>query len=990
MNTSSKARKTKNLAFFLRIFSLLIFISAITISVIFSTSYIENNSKLSIEFAGGYETQVQYNGKGTQKDVVNLLKNRVDPLGTSNVNIESITNGNGKNYKLSLSKDAGVSVSAFVHNAARSGYFYLMDKAGNDLLATKYNDKAKTWSARDKRLKLSDVFSKIIVQNNQASHRPELHFIVKDKEILTDLTAQKDSTFYIYSDIGQLLDYVRNSVEGINLLAGFIDKLDPVKDAKERTGLISLLDSNTPGLGNGTSVLQLAKQNSPLLRNLLDISKNGGFGVAWKYTDMIDSANILSVDTNVDTNTYDPQDRFDPSASETSKKISPMNAWLPYIHDLVRLDDISNILNQDVIDYRYTPYWVGAIQPSSDSLIAAGDEVTGLNLESAEQFQNVLSSGLSENSFTLIGNSPVAPSLGADSLKVIIIVLALAVIILVVLIIFYYRLLGIIVLITLASFLLFTIVSFTFISGILAPESLLALIIGFALLVDSVINLLERFKKEHAEGKTLTTAFKAANKKTLSSSLDNSIIILIVSLVIFWFGTRAIKGFVIMTSIATFGVIVFGILLLRLILWGMISKNWLEDKPKILGTNIYRKNNVVLNAKVSEEEITSDNTLKNVTNKKLKNKDSVPTDSKFKSFINKFKITNSNIFSKWSKWILSGSAVLIIASGVTYGVIGANFASGFDSRTDFIGLATVSGSPTSIDYSVVKTAEDTINEIKPEIKKSVQFDKYFKNINYTLLAGGIGSQYQFNVNIETNININSQQKDEFINFLGLITSNSKWTSNSSVSWSKPDQVVSKSGSDLLINMVVAISLSFVIILIYIIIRFQLTYVLPLILAIIFGLIMTLAIISLVHITISTTIVGILLGVMMLIVMSVMVIFDNIREIKLNNNQTKVLTKEEIIAISNESVQKSLPRTLIINGIILLSSVVVMLVIPSFWIVALSMLVGSLVSLITSYFIAPWMWSYFERWRVSCYKKRLNKIKKHFVGPDEYVVEGINE
>ncbi|WP_342276931.1 protein translocase subunit SecDF [Spiroplasma endosymbiont of Nebria brevicollis] len=984
MNTSSKARKTKNLAFFLRIFSLLIFVSAITISVIFSTTYIENNSKLSIEFAGGYETQVQYNGKGTQKDVVNLLKNRVDPLGTSNVNIESITNGNGKNYKLSLSKDAGVSVEAFVHNAARSGYFYLMDKAGNDLLATKYDDKAKTWSARDKRLKLSDVFSKIIVQNNQASHRPELHFIVKDKEILTDLTAQKDSTFYIYSDIGQLLDYVRNSVEGINLLARFIDRLDPVKDVKERTGLISLLDSNTPGLGNGASVLQLAKKNS----HLLDISKNGGFGIAWKYADTVDSTNILSVDTNVDTNTYDPQDRFDPSASEASKKISPMNAWLPYIYNLVRLDDISNILNQDVIDYRYTPYWVGAIKPSSDSLIAAGDEVTGLNLESAEQFQNVLSSGLSENSFTLIGNSPVAPSLGADSLEVIIIVLLVTIITLMVLIIFYYRLLGIIVLITLASFLLFTIVSFTFISGIFAPESLLALIVGFALLVDSVINLLERFKKEHGEGKTLTTAFKAVNKKTLSSSLDNSIIILIVSLVIFWFGTRAIKGFVIMTSIATFGVIVFGILLLRLLLWGMISKNWLEDKSKILGTNIYRKNNIVLNAKISEKEVTSDDKVKNDTNKKSKNKDFAPINSKFKKFINKFKITNSSIFSKSSKWILSGSAVLVIASGVTYSVIGANFASGFDSRTDFIGLATVSGSSTSIDYSVVKTAEDTINEIRPEIKKSTQFDKYFKNINYTLLAGGI--RYKFNVNIETNININSQQKDDFIKFLGSITSNSKWTSNSSVSWSKPDQVVSKSGADLLINMIIAISLSFVIILIYIIIRFQLTYVLPLILAIIFGLIMTLAIISLVHIAISTTIVGVLLGVMMLIVMSVMVIFDNIREIKLNNNQTKVLTKEEIIAISNESVQKSLPRTLIINGIILLSSVVIILIIPSFWIMALSMLVGSLVSLIASYFIAPWTWSYFERWRVSRYKKRLNKIKKHFVGPDEYVVEGINE
>lgn len=989
MNTSSKARKIKNLAFFLRIFSLLIFVSAIIVSVIFSTNYIENNSKLSIEFAGGYETQVQYNGKGTQKDVVNLLKNRVDPLGTSNVNIENITNGNGKNYKLSLSKDAGVSVSAFVHNATRSGYFYLVDKTGNDLSATKYDDKTKTWSTRDKRLKLSDVFSSITVQNNQASHHPELHFVVKDKEIITDLTAQKNNPFYIYSDIGQLLDYVRNSVEGINLLARFIDKLDPVKDVKERSGLISLLDSNT--LGSGANVLQLAKDNSPMLRNLFDISKNGAFGIAWTYSDNIDSTKILSVDTNVDTNTYDPQDRFDPSAKEVNKKISPMNAWLPYIHDLLRLDDISNILNQDVIDYHYTPYWIGVIQPTSDSLIAAGDEVTGLNLESAKQFQNVLSSGLSENSFTLIGNSPVVPSLGADSLKVIMIVLIITVIMLMVLIIFYYRLLGTIVLITFASFLLFTIVSFTFISGIIAPESLLALIVGFALLVDCVVNLLERFKKEHMEGKTLTTAFKAVNRKTLAPALDNSIIILVISLVIFWFGTRAIKGFVIMASLATFGVIVFGVLLLRLLLWAMVNKNWLEDKPKILGTNIYRKNNVVLKAKVSKKKLTSEDNLQHNANKNLEKKDSVSTNGKFKKIINNFKVTNCNIFSKWSKWIISGSAVLVVASGVTYGIIGANFASGFDSKTDFIGLATVKGNPTdpNCSYNIIKTAEDSINEIEPQIKKSTKFNQYFKNINYTLLAGGIGNEYQFNVNIETNININSQQKNDFINFLKNIT-NSHWTTNSSITWSKPDQIVSKSGADLVINMVIAIALSFTVIMIYIIIRFQLTYVLPLILSIVLGLVMTLAIITLVHIAISTTIVGILLGVMMLIVMNVMVIFDNIRETKLNNNQNKFLTKEEIIIISNKSVQKSLPRTLIINGTVLLSSLVIIFIIPSFWIVALSMLLGSLVSLVTSYFIAPWMWSYFELWRVSRYKKRLNKIKKHFVGPDEYVIEGINE
>ncbi len=191
-------------------------------------------------------------------------------------------------------------------------------------------------------------------------------------------------------------------------------------------------------------------------------------------------------------------------------------------------------------------------------------------------------------------------------------------------------------------------------------------------------------------------------------------------------------------------------------------------------------------------------------------------------------------------------------------------------------------------------------------------------------------------------------------------------------------------------MIISIALSFIVILIYIIIRFQLTYVIPLILAIIFSLLMTLAIISIFQIVISTSIVGILLGVMILTIISIMSIFDNIREIKINNNQTQVISTEEIIEISNKSVQKVLPRTLVINGVVLITSVIVMFIIPSFWIVSLSLLIGCIVSLVSSYFIAPFIWIYFEKWRVYRYKKRINKIKKHFIGADEYVIKGINE
>ncbi len=1054
MNTSSRTRKTKNLGFFLRIFSLIIIVSAIIISVVFSAKYVENNSKLSIEFAGGYQTQVQYEGKGKQKDVINLLKDRVDPLGTSNVYIESITSSNHNKYNLALSKDAGVDISTFVHSVSRRGYSYIVDKDGNDLLATeKKDDKATTWTKRDKRLLTSDVFSAIKAVNNSVTHRPELVFNVKNDSVLKELTSAKENTFYIYSDIGQLLDYIRSSIEGIRSLAFIIDNLKNDTDGKIKASLTSLLDNNTPGLGKDTDILARAKAQDPTLARLLNPNQNGQFGINWIYSDNLGSVHSLSVDTNDEKNTYDPANRFDPFASPIVG--SPMNAWLPYIKDLLRLPDVSDILHEDVIDYRYIPYWVGEVKVTNNSISINSDT---FNLETVEQMKSVLTSGLSKNNFTMLSYANVSPTLGAPSLKIAVVTIILVTFVLMTIVLFYYRMLGVIVLIIISLFLLFTIVSFVFINGIIAPESVIALIIGFALLLDTIINLLERFKNEYMQGKTLVSAFKSANKKTLSSSLDCSAIILIVNLTIFWFGTRAIKGFIIMTSIATFGVIIFGIILLRLILWAVLRNNWLENKPQLLGTNnISRKSTIVLNNSVDTNNIkSSDKKMKKqlisekcqlkisyknkvkelikkfkVDKQKLKKEHSKSRsvykskvkdlklnlsqeinklkqelinalkplkiqivkakDKKilvnFKNFFSKLKISNWNYFHKLTKWILSGSAVIVLASGITYGVIGSNFGSGFDQRTDFVGMGTITQDPSDPSYNIIKEAELAKDFISKEIQNNSQFSKYFKNINFSLIAGGEGKPYQFKIIVQTTVNSQSMQQ-RFKNFLGEITRN--WKQESILQWGEIDLVVAKSGVDLLVNMIISIALSFIVILIYIIIRFQLTYVIPLILAIIFSLLMTLAIISIFQIVISTSIVGILLGVMILTIISIMSIFDNIREIKINNNQTQVISTEEIIEISNKSVQKALPRTLVINGVVLITSVIVMFIIPSFWIVSLSLLIGCIVSLVSSYFIAPFIWTYFEKWRVYRYKKRINKIKKHFIGADEYVIKGINE
>lgn len=123
------------------------------------------------------------------------------------------------------------------------------------------------------------MFSAIKVVNNSVTHRPELVFDVKNDSVLKELTSAKENTFYIYSDIGQLLDYIRSSMEGIRSLVFIIDNLKNDTDGKIKASLTSLLDNNTPGLGKGTDILARAKAQDPTLARLLNPNQNGQFGI---------------------------------------------------------------------------------------------------------------------------------------------------------------------------------------------------------------------------------------------------------------------------------------------------------------------------------------------------------------------------------------------------------------------------------------------------------------------------------------------------------------------------------------------------------------------------------------------------------------------------------------------------------------------------------------------------------------------------------------
>lgn len=951
-----KSSNNKNLSFFIRLITLFVFVAAAIISIIFSSFYLENNGNLSIEFSGGYRTEVKYTGNASSNNVINMLEQRVDPLGTSNIDITK-SSSNGNYYSVAISKQAGISESNFISNLSRSGYVYLIDSQGHDLLANTFD--GKTWTQSQKRITVNDAFSAISEDTNPNSHQPEVIFNIKDSTLSKEVSSVLSSNdkIYFYSDIGNLLNSIRNNINGLEQL---VTIYNGVSDATQKQDLLKLFANTVPTFsGDGsaiiTAVTKPGSDSFNKLSNLLNEKTNGAYTFAWQYTDAPNSQYKLSADTN--------------SSDIKQTTSSAMNAWLPYINKLILIPSISQFLNTEVINYHYAPYYIGTITSSAsvaNNVIRINDNT--FNQQKVQQITYLLNAGKGKNIFQAISFSQINPTLGSKALEMSIIALIITLVILTIIILINYRLLGVVAALMIIFFFVFTLVAFTFLGNIASPETGIALVISFALLLDVIIGLFSRIVKEHKTGKTAFDAFKTANKKSLSSAFDASLIVLIVSLAIFWFGSRSIQGFAIMTAISTFGVLLIGVVVLRLILYFILKNNFFENKINLLFANKPNTSDSVITTNKLSSNL---NSFKTKLFAKLK----IDKENKENSFLN---ISKWNFWHKSSKWIILAFGLVLIASGITYLAGGINFGQGFASTEDFVGETFYQGDTSDLSFNLLKQIAEKKNEVITVLDNNNQ--KYENIYGSYKLNALDNADSIIKIVVQTNVTDPNQQSQI----------QSLLNNNTSLTWTYSKDT-SLSGSQLFKTLLIVIAISLVVIIIYVFIRFQISFIIPLFLSLIFAMVFALSIIALLHITISTMTIGIILAVLVLTLINSVVIFDRIKEIKLNNSEKiNQLKNNEILAISNEGIKKSLSRTLGLNSVIILASLVLIIFSSSLWAVSLSIILGTIVSFVATHFIAPWLWTFFERTRIKNYKKRAKKIKKHFVGPDEYIIKGIND
>jgi preprotein translocase subunit SecD len=164
-------------------------------------------------------------------------------------------------------------------------------------------------------------------------------------------------------------------------------------------------------------------------------------------------------------------------------------------------------------------------------------------VEQAQELVNLLNAGAIPVKLAEKSSFAVDASLGAQSLQHSLIAGLYAIIAIFIFVIGYYRLPGFIAVITLIAYSYLVLLTFWLLHVTLTLPGIAAYILGIGIAVDANIIMSERIREELRLGKSIPVAVRAGGKRSFLTIFDAHVTTLIAGLVLFTYGTAAVKGF---------------------------------------------------------------------------------------------------------------------------------------------------------------------------------------------------------------------------------------------------------------------------------------------------------------------------------------------------------------------------------------------------------------------------------------------------------------
>jgi preprotein translocase subunit SecD/SecD/SecF fusion protein len=141
-----------------------------------------------------------------------------------------------------------------------------------------------------------------------------------------------------------------------------------------------------------------------------------------------------------------------------------------------------------------------------------------------------------------------------------------------------YRMPGMIANITLAVFIYFSMVVLDWMNATLTLPGIAGFILSVGMAVDANIITYERIQEEIRSGKTILSAFRAGERRSLITIIDAHVTTLIAAGVLFYFGTSSIQGFAVTLTMTIIVSVITNVFGSRFLLWLLIKANMFK-KP---------------------------------------------------------------------------------------------------------------------------------------------------------------------------------------------------------------------------------------------------------------------------------------------------------------------------------------------------------------------------------------------------------------------------
>ena len=226
------------------------------------------------------------------------------------------------------------------------------------------------------------------------------------------------------------------------------------------------------------------------------------------------------------------------------------------------------------------------IAPTVQAEITNGQAVITGNytFKEAKDIADRLNQGALPVPLTLVGQQSVEATLGADSLKSILIAGAIGMAAVIIFMLVFYRFLGFVASLSLLIYTVLMITIFKLTGITLTLSGIAGFVLSIGMAVDANILIFERTKEEIRSGRTIPNSLDEGFKRAWTSIRDGNISSLLTAAILYFMGTGFVKGFAASLFIGVAISMFTAITITRTMLKFIIGE-WIHERVWMVGVN---------------------------------------------------------------------------------------------------------------------------------------------------------------------------------------------------------------------------------------------------------------------------------------------------------------------------------------------------------------------------------------------------------------------